>query len=154
GHQEPGHTKEEEEAFTSASTMFQDGGRDKMAVVQSFENYVEKFPNSQRVSDAEFMIGEAYMQHALSILKAEATDKKNSAARLLAPKNPAAVKALEDARHAFEQVAGDKKTGIGASAQYRLGEVYYNQKDWTQAIESWKEVDKKYPKSYIVGESL
>jgi TolA-binding protein len=149
-----GQTKEEEEAFQSASQMFQDTGRDKMAVVQAFENYLEKFPNSQRSNDAEFMVGEAYMQHALSILKAESTDKKNSAARLLAPKNPAAVKALDDARHAFEQVAGDKKTGIGPSAQYRLGEVYYNQKDWTQAVEAWKEVDKKYPKSYIVGESL
>lgn len=149
-----GQTKEEEEAFTSASSMFQDTGRDKMAVVQAFENYVEKFPGSQRFTDAEFMIGEAYMQHALSILKAETTDKRNSAARLLAPKNPAAVKALEDAQKAFEQVAGDKKTGIGPSSQYRLGEVAYNQKDWQKAVEQWKEVDKKYPKSYIVGESL
>src|SRR5260221_135656 len=104
-----GQTKEEEEAFTSASAMFADAGRDKMAVVQAFESYVEKFPGSQRVSDAEFMIGEAYMQQALSILKAEASDKRNSSARLLAPKNPAAAKALDDARKAFEQVAGDKK---------------------------------------------
>ena len=43
-----------------------------------------------RVSDAEFLEGEAYMQHALSILKAEASAKKNSSARLLAVKGGAA----------------------------------------------------------------
>ena len=47
----------------------------------------------------------------------------------MAPKNPAAVKALQDARKAYESVVGDKKSGLGASAQYRLGEVAYNEKD-------------------------
>ena len=71
--QEPGKTQAEDEGFTSAAQMFQDTGRDKLAVVQAFENYVQQYPNSQRYLDAEFMIGEAYMQQALSILEAEAT---------------------------------------------------------------------------------
>jgi TolA-binding protein len=149
-----GQTQQEEEAYNAASAMYQDTGRDKQAVIQAFENYVSQFPHSQRVADAQFMIGEAYMQQALAILKVEATSKKNSSARLLAPKNPAAAKALEDARRAFEQDANDKKSGLGASAQYRLGEVYYNQKDWTKAVAEFKEVEKKFPKSYLVGESL
>ena len=57
-----------------------------MAVVQAFENFISQFPRSPRIADAEFLMGEAYMQHALSILKAEASAKKNSSARLLAPK--------------------------------------------------------------------
>ncbi len=149
-----GQTLEEEEGFNSASQLFLDTSRDKAAVVMAFEDYLNRFPNSQRSLDAEFMIGEANLQQALSILQAEATDKKTSAARLLAPKNPAAVKALEDAQKAFQQVANDKKTGLGASAQYRLGEVEYNLKDWQKSVDEFKDVEKKYPKSYIVGESL
>ena len=63
--------------------MFQETGRDKLAVVQAFENYMSQFPRSPRIADAEFLMGEAYMQHALSILKAEASAKKISSARLL-----------------------------------------------------------------------
>ncbi|MBI3552052.1 MAG: tetratricopeptide repeat protein [Elusimicrobia bacterium] len=150
---DPGQTQAEDEAFTASSQMFSDAGRDKLAVVQAFENYVSQFPNSQRNMDAEFMIGEAYMQQALSILQAELSDRKKAMDRLVG-KNPAAIKALEDARHAFEQVSNDKKMGLGPSAQYRLGEVAYDQKDWERAVSEFKDVEKRYPKSYIVGEAL
>lgn len=144
----------EEASFASATGLFQETGRDKLAVVQAFENFIAQFPRSPRVSDAEFLAGEAYMQHALSILKAEASAKKTSSARLLAPKNPAAVKALQDARKAYQSVLGDKKSGLAASAQYRLGEVAYNEKDWEKAVEEFKEVDRRYPKAYINPEAL
>lgn len=144
----------EEAAFNAATQMFQETGRDKLAVVSAFENFTSQFPRSPRTTDADFLRGEAYMQHALSILKAEASAKKTSSARLLAPKNPAAVKALQDARRAYESVLGDKKSGLGASAQYRLGEVAYNEKDWEKAVVEFKEVDRRFPKAYINPESL
>lgn len=144
----------EDAAFVSATQLFQETGRDKLAVVQAFENYIQQYPRSPRVVDAQFMVGEAYLQHALSILKAEAASKKSSTARLLSPKNPAAVKALEDARAAFAQVSRDKKSGLAASAQYRLGEVAYNDKDWEKAVAEFGDVDKKFPKSYINPEAL
>jgi len=144
----------EEAAFASSTQLFQETGRDKLAVVQSFENFIAQFPRSPRAVDAQFLVGEAYLQHALSILKSEATAKKTSTARLLAPKNPAAVKALEDARKAFEDVSRDKKSGLAASAQYRLGEVAYNDKDWEKAVEEFQNVDKNFPKSYINAEAL
>lgn len=149
-----GQTQAEEDAYTAASQMFRDTGRDKMAVISAFENFVNQFPKSARYADAEFMVGEAYLQHALNILKDEASSKKSSSARLLSPRNPVAVKALQDARAAFEQVAGDKKSGLGSSSQYRLGEVAYNEKDWSKAIDDFKLVERKFPKSYIMGESL
>ncbi|OGR90391.1 MAG: hypothetical protein A3J74_00295 [Elusimicrobia bacterium RIFCSPHIGHO2_02_FULL_57_9] len=150
----PGQTQAEEDAFNAASQMFRDTGRDKTAIISAFENYLNQFPKSARAADAEFIVGEAYMRHALNILKDESTSKKSSSARLLAPRNPVAVKALEGARKAFQSVAGDKKSGMGASAQYRLGEVSYNEKDWALAIDEFKLVERKYPKSYIMGESL
>jgi TolA-binding protein len=144
----------EEAGFSSATQLFQETGRDKLAVVQAFENFIQQFPRSPRVVDAQFLIGESYLQHALSILKSEATAKKTSTARLLAPKNPAAVKALEDARKAFEEVVRDKKSGLAASAQYRLGEVAYNDKDWEKAVNEFQDVDRNFPKSYINPEAL
>ena len=150
----PGLTKLEDDAFSAAAQMFQETGRDKLAVVQAFEGYLQQFSGSPRTADAEFMIGEAYLEHALSILKAEASQKKTSTARLLAPKNPAALQALDNARKAFTRVLNDKKSGLAASAQYRLGEVAYNEKDWAKAAEAFREVEKRHPKSYIVPEAL
>jgi|CXWL01.1.fsa_nt_gi TolA-binding protein len=144
----------EEAAFNAATQMFQETGRDKLAVVQAFENYASQFSRSPRITDANFLMGEAYLQHALSILKAEATAKKNSSARLLAPKNPAAVKALQDARRAYESVINDKKSGLASSAQYRLGEVAYDEKDWEKAVNEFKEVDRRHPKAYVNPEAL
>lgn len=144
----------EEASFTSATQLFQETGRDKLAVVQAFENYLQQFPRSPRTVDAQFMIGDAYMQHALSILKSEEVSKKTSTARLLSPKNPAAEKALEDARKAYEDVVRDKKSGLASSAQYRLGEVAYNDKDWERAISEFQGVDKNFPKAYINAEAL
>jgi TolA-binding protein len=144
----------EEEAFTAAAQMYQETGRDKMAVVQAFESFINQYPQSQRMADANFMVGEAYLDQALSILKAEASAKKNSAARALAGKNPAASGLLEDARKAFLAVSGDKKSGLASSALYRLGEVSYDYKDWGRAVDEFGEVEKRYPKAYIVPEAL
>jgi TolA-binding protein len=144
----------EDAAFTAATQLYQETGRDKLAVVQAFENFISQFPRSPRAADARFMVGEAYLRYALSILKSEAKSKKTSTARLLAPRNPAAVKALEDARNAYEDVVSDKKSGLAASAQYRLGEVAYDDKDWEGAIKEFGQVDKRFPKSYVNAEAL
>ncbi len=154
GHRDAGQSQAEEDAFVSAAAMYQDTGRDKMAVVQALDSYLSQFPDSPRAFDARFLVGDAYMKQALSILRAEASNKKTQADRLLAPKNPAAVKALEDARDAFQDVVRNKRSGLAASAQYRLGEVAYNEKDWAKAAQEFGKVEKNYPKSYVVGEAM
>ncbi|MBI4676005.1 MAG: tetratricopeptide repeat protein [Elusimicrobia bacterium] len=149
-----GQTKAEDEAFSAAAQLFQDTGQDKTATVAAFTSFLKRFPGSLRTADANFMIGEAYMEHALAILKAEAAAKKTSSARMLAPKNPAAVAALENARRAFEAVLGDDKSGLAASAQYRLGEASYDDKDWDLAIEHFRKVAEEHEQSYIVPEAM
>ena len=102
------------------------------------------------------MVGEAYLSHALKILHKEAEAKKASSARLLAPKNSAAINALERAREAFKAILKKyrkAKSGLRSSAQYRLGEIAYNQKDWGQAIEEWRVVEEDFSNSYVVPES-
>ncbi|MFI5363254.1 MAG: tetratricopeptide repeat protein [Elusimicrobiota bacterium] len=144
----------EEASFASASQLFSETGRDQGAVIQAFETYLQQFPKSPRAADAQFMVGEANLRYALSILKSEAASKKMSTQRLLSPKNPAAAKALEEARSAFEAVVREKKSGLDGSAQYRLGEVAYNDKDWEKSVAAFSDVDKKFPKSYINPEAL
>ncbi|MBI4423000.1 MAG: tetratricopeptide repeat protein [Elusimicrobia bacterium] len=148
------NTKEQEDLFGAGSQLFQETTRDKVAAIEAFERFIKRFPSSPRAADAQFMIGQAYLEQALVVLKAEATAKKASTARLLAPRNSAALAALQSARAAFTDVTlRHKKSGLGASAQYRLGETFYNEKDWGNAIEAFRKVEKDYPKSYIVPEA-
>ncbi len=147
---------EEDQQFGSASQMYGDSSRDKAAAIEAFERFLQRFPDSPRAADAQFMAGEGYMDQALKILKNEADSKKNTTARLLAPKNQAAVQALNQADQAFRKVLDRFRKadgGIRSSAQYRLGETAYNGKDWGRAIEEWRRIEKDFPKSYLVSEA-
>ncbi|MBI3548416.1 MAG: tetratricopeptide repeat protein [Elusimicrobia bacterium] len=149
------NANKEEEMFSSASQLFQEGNQEKSAAIDAFEKFVKAFPDSSRVADAEFLIGEANLKEALAILRAEASSKKTNAARMLQPRNQNALQALRKAQEAFSTVVSryGKKSGLGASAQYRLGEVSYNLKDWKNAIDDFKNVEKNFQKSYLVPES-
>jgi len=144
----------EDAAFAAASQQFASGGRDKLAVIQAFETFASEFPRSPRRADAEFLIGEAQMARAQAILKAASSDKKSAAGAPSAGPNAAVMKALDDARRAFESARDDKKSGLGASAQYRLGEIAYDAQDWDKAIAAFTSVDADFPKSYINPEAL
>lgn len=150
----PYASQEEEEMFRAASQMYQETTRDKIAAIEAYERFLKRFPSSPRAADAEFMVGEAYFEHALAILKEEESAKKTSPERLLAPRNAAALEALRSAREAFQTVV-DKyaKSGLAASAQYRLGEVAYNRKAWPEAVEEFRRIEKDFSKTYIVPES-
>ncbi len=150
----PAQTKEEDDSFNGASQLFQDPGTDKLAVVEALESFLAKYPDTQRSADAEFMVGESYMEHALGILKAEAASKKAQPGRVLAPKNPAALAALANARKAYMGVVDDRKSGLAPSTRYRLGEVAYNEKDWNRAIDEFRQVESDHGQSYIAPESL
>jgi len=151
-----GSAGQEEEFFQSACQLYQEAARDKVAAIGAFDRFLKAFPDSPRAADASFMVGESNMADALAILKAEAASKKQSAARLLAPKNVTAIESLQKAKEAFSDVVSRfrrKQVGLSASAQYRLGEVSYNAKDWGAAIEEWRKVEKDFSKTYIVPEA-
>ena len=148
--------KDEEEAFNSASQLYGDTARDKAASIEAFERFLQRFPDSARAADAQFMVGEGSMDMALKILKNEADSKKTTTARLLAPKNTAAIQALQQAEQAFQKVLDRHRKadgGLRSSAQYRVGEAAYNAKDWGRAIEEWRTIEKSFSKSYLVPES-
>src|SRR5579859_7159847 len=144
----------EDAAFNSSAQLFAQGGRDKLAVAAAFERYLSQYPGSPRRADAEFLLGDVELARALAALKAEAASKKDSAARFLPAKNPAATKAFDAARRAFEAARGERKAELGPTAQYRLGEIAYDARDWEAAIRAFTDVDRDYPKSYLGPEAL
>ncbi|PCI36698.1 MAG: hypothetical protein COB53_08730 [Elusimicrobia bacterium] len=149
-------TQEEEELWQSATKLYQETSRSKMAAIESFERFIRNHKDSPKAADAQFMVGEGHMAAALKILKKEAESKKTDVSRLLAPKNTAAIAELKQAEKAFSAVIRNyrkRQSGLDASAQYRLGEVYYNSKEWGNAIEAWREVEEEHRKSYIVPEA-
>jgi len=156
GKKAPGFTQEEMDVFEAAAKLYEDANRDKVAAIEMFERFLQRFPVSTQASDAQFMIGDAYLDQALKILYKEAEAKKKETSRLMAPKNSAAVAALAQAKTAFEKVItkyNKKDTGLRASAQYRLGEIAYNAKELGLAIEEWRVLAEEFRKSYIVPEA-
>ena len=148
-------TQEEEQLWKTGTQLYQNQ-RDKIAAIEAFERFIRNHGDSPKAPDAQFMVGEGYIEQALKILRKEAESKKADTDRMLAPKNTAAQAALEQAEKAFSELLRRYRkddTGLLSSAQYRLGEVYYNEKEWGKAIEAWRVVEENYRKSYIVPEA-
>ncbi len=150
---------DEEEAFRNSAIFFREPGKDLKSAYQSFKKYIHQYPRSPKIIDAEFLLGEAAMGEALDSLKAHSVRaKKNPMARTLhgkAPKNLLISQDLSNAEKAYKLVVRhDPKTGLGASAQYRLAELAYDEKHWNKAIQRFKDVELNYPHSYIAPEAL
>jgi len=47
-----------------------------------------------------------------------------------------------------------KKRGLSDTAYYRIAESYYNMGDYPNALKYFKKVQKDYPQSYLIGESI
>lgn len=145
---------EDEAVFQNLAVLYETA-TDRSAVIEAFKKFLKQYPKSRRSPDAVFMQASAHMEKALEILRQEKNSKLVSEARALAGANAAALAELKAAVEDFLSVAGDKnKSGLESSAQYRLAEAYYNSGNWERAHKEFLEVEDKYPKSYIVPESL
>ena len=145
---------EDEAVFQSLSDLYR-ASTDRSAVVDAFDKFLNKYPKSLRAADARFMQGEAYMDKGLGLLRQENISKMSSDARVLAGVNPLVIAELNNAAASYLKVIADyRKSGLEASAQYRVGEAYYNMGNWGQAIKEFKRVEDKYSGGYIAPESL
>lgn len=145
---------EDEAAFRSLAALYE-SSTDRAAVIEAFQKFIKQYPKSQRAPDARFMQGEAYMTKGLELLRQEKLSKLKSDDRMLAGVNPAALAELNGAVKAYEEVVKNySRSGLESSAQYRTGEAYYNMGAWERSLKEFGKVEDKYPKSYIVPESL
>ncbi|MEI7528468.1 MAG: tetratricopeptide repeat protein, partial [Elusimicrobiota bacterium] len=145
---------EDEAVFQNLAVLYETA-TDRSAVVEAFRKFLKQYPKSHRNSDAVFMQGSARMAKGLEILRQEKNSKLVSEARAMVGANAAALAELKAAGENFYAVTDDgNKSGLEASAQYRLAETYYNSGNWERALKEFLKVEDKYPKSYIVPESL
>ena len=145
---------EDEAAFRNLAGLYE-SATDRAAVIEAFQKFIKQYPKSQRAPDARLMQGEAYMTKGLELLRQEKLSKIASDDRMLAGINPAAITELNSAAAAYTAAINDySKSGLEASAQHRTGEAYYNMGNWERALKEFLKVEDKYPKSYIVPESI
>ncbi|PIU20055.1 MAG: hypothetical protein COT18_04275, partial [Elusimicrobia bacterium CG08_land_8_20_14_0_20_59_10] len=141
----------EDEAIFQDLSQLHRAAADRTAVIDAFTKFLKMYPRSPRAPDAQFMRGEVYMANGLELKLAEKSDKTTPAAGAGSP----AAAALGNAVKAYQDLLDDyKRSGLESSAQYRLGEAFYNLGDWQRAIKEFARVEEKYPKSYLVPESL
>lgn len=145
---------EDEAAFRSLATLYETA-TDRIAVVDALQKFIKQYPKSQRAPDARFMQGEAHMTKGLELLRQEKLSKMASDDRILSGANPAVMEEFNAAAAAYAATIDDySKTGLEASAQHRTGEAYYNMGNWERALKEFLKTEDKYPKSYVVPESL
>jgi TolA-binding protein len=145
---------EDEAAFQNLSELYRTAS-DRSAVIDSFGKFINKYSDSMRAADAQFMQGEAYMSKGLELLRQGNISKMSSDNRGMAGVNPLVISELNNAIGAYTRVIKKYgKSGLEASAQQRIGEACYNMGLWDRAIKEFERVEDKYPRSYIVPESL
>jgi len=145
---------EDEAVFQNLAVLYETA-TDRSAVVEAFRKFRKQYPKSRRAPDAVFMQGSAHMAKGVEILRQEKNFKQISEARALAGASAAAQAELKEAVEAFSSVADyGSKSGLESSAQYRMAESFYNGGNWERALKEFLKVEDKYPKSYIVPESL
>ncbi len=144
---------EDEAAFRSLAGLYE-GSTDRAAVVDAFQKFIKQYPKSQRAPDARFMQGEAHMAKGLELMRQEKVSRMASEDRLLSGANPAVIDELNAAAAAYAEAMDYSKSGLEASAQHRIGEAYYNMGNWERALKEFLKTEDKFPKSYIVPESL
>jgi TolA-binding protein len=154
GAQQLSQLSEDEAAFRSLTALYTSAA-DRAAVVDSLQKFIKQYPKSQRAADARFMQGEAHMAKGLELLRQEKLSKMSSSDRVLSGANPAVLDELNAAVAAYKATIDDySKSGLEASSQHRIGEAYYNMGDWERSLKEFSRTEDKYPKSYIVPESL
>ncbi len=90
---------------------------DGMATIQSFEDFLKKYPDSAESDFARRAIAEGYLL----------------------------IRKYEDALRTYEGLRDSKDPQLAVEAHYRLGDVHLAKEDYPKAIEAYKAALKTYP---------
>jgi len=128
---------------------------DKERAVLEFQEFIEKYPQSELIKSAHFELGKDLYnlkkyKLALSELKeistAEALYLRGKAAEELGDKD-GEILVFEELREKFPQ------SEYSQEAYFKLGNYYYNQKKYKEAIEEFKKISQVFPHSSLLSES-
>ncbi len=143
-----------EKAIFDLGLAYSRQGNKERAVLE-FQEFIEKYPQSELIKLAHFELGKD-LYHlkkyklALSELKEISTDEalylRGKAAQELGDQE-GEISAFEELREKFPQ------SKYSQEAYFKLGNFYYNQKKYTEAIKEFKKISQFFPNSSLLSES-
>ncbi|GAI23499.1 unnamed protein product, partial [marine sediment metagenome] len=128
---------------------------DKEKAVLEFQEFVEKYPQTELIKSAHFELGKNLYslkkyKLAISELKeistAEALYLRGKAAEELGDQE-GEISAFEELREKFPQ------SEYSQEAYFKLGNYYYNQKRYKETIEEFKKISQIFPHSSLISET-
>ena len=128
---------------------------DKEKAILEFQEFIEKYPQSELIKSAHFELGKDLYdlkkyKLALSELKKTSTDE----ALYLIGKSSKELGDQEGEITAFEELREKyPQSNFSQEAYFRLGNFYYNQKRYKEAIEEFEKIIQLFPQSPLLSES-
>jgi tetratricopeptide (TPR) repeat protein len=128
---------------------------DKEKAILEFQEFIEKYPQSELIKSAYFELGKDLYdlkkyKLALSELKKTSTDE----ALYLIGKSSKELGDQEGEIAAFEELRKKyPQSDFSQEAYFRLGNYYYNQKRYKEAIEEFDKIIQFFPQSPLLSES-
>lgn len=128
---------------------------DKERAVLEFQEFIEKYPQSEMIKSAHFELGKDLYnlkkyKLAISELKEISTDEAlyltGKAAEELGDQG-GEISAFEELREKFPQ------SEYSQEAYFKLGNYYYKQKKYKEAIEEFKKISQIFSHSSLISES-
>ena len=157
----------ENQQFKLASQLYS-AKADKKAAMLEFKRFLAQYPASRRADQALFMIAESTFQLALMASGWTNPDwPKTEEASALQPEAGATLPpsieegtitpafTFDNAIQAYQDFLADYPVGeLAESAQYRIGECWYNEKNYIKSILAFKKLIEEHPKTFLKPEIL
>jgi len=128
---------------------------DKEKAILEFQKFIEKYPQSEFIKSAHFELGKDLydlkkFKLALTELEKASTDE----ALYLRGKASKELGDQEGEIAAFEELRGKyPRSNFSQEAYFRLGNYYYNQKSYKEAIGEFDKIIQLFPQSPLLSES-
>ncbi len=128
---------------------------DKEKAILEFQEFIEKYPQSELIKSAHFELGkDLYDLKKYKLALSELEKASADEALYLIGKSSKELGDQEGEIAAFEELREKyPQSDFSQEAYFRLGNYYYNQKRYKEAIEEFDKIIKFFPQSPLLSES-
>jgi len=143
----------EKASFDLALAYSRQGEKEK--AILEFQEFVEKYPQSELINSAHFELGkDLYDLKKYKLALAELEKTSTDEALYLIGKSSKELGDQEGEIAAFEELRGKyPRSNFSQEAYFRLGNYYYNQNRYKEAIEEFDKIIQFFPQSPLLSES-
>lgn len=143
----------EKASFDLALAYSRQGEKEK-AIIE-FQEFVEKYPQSELINSAHFELGkDLYDLKKYKLALAELEKTSTDEALYLIGKSSKELGDQEGEIAAFEELREKyPRSNFSQEAYFRLGNYYYNQNRYKEAIEEFNKIVQFFPQSPLLSES-